>query len=340
VAMPSMWVINLDKSVDRWKMCQEEFAKHGVHGERFPAVLGKALSKVELEEKATLWARWFCTPGMIGCFLSHMGCWKKVVDEGHEAAIVLEDDIVLFDGFEGKVKDLLLELPDDWDVCLLGAVGCVDPVKEPVHMQLYGLIVGGWHTSPGKSRSVSENVFVPYKPAGTHAYMLSKRGAAKMLKRNPKARYHVDVTAWSQQDLNLYACKDFLATQRFGDDTTVSKTGKPLTEGFLRWIWTVSGIGSMGSRAGIENLTWAWKVALFSIPLPFGRHIIVETGPASIPFLVAVVVAAACRNLKLLGGALAYFTFLITTIRALAGNFNPVPLGSLTLVSGALLLLG
>ena len=65
-----------------------------------------------------------------------------------------------------------------------------------------------------------------------------------------------------------------------------------------------------------------------------------ETGPASIPFLVAVVVAAACRNLKLLGGALAYFTFLITTIRALAGNFNPVPLGSLTLVSGALLLLG
>eukprot|EP00971_Amphidinium_carterae_P177351 3517316-Amphidinium_carterae.1 len=197
---------------------QAELGKQNLNGERFSATYGKLVPKDELKEKATWGARYFCTPGMIGCFMSHQRMWQRVVDEDLPYVAIFEDDCILYPDFNDNVKVLLGELdalPDGWDVCLLGAVGCVGTEKEAFNMKLYGTVTGGTRKSPGKSRLVSENLYVPYKPAGTHAYMVSRSGAEKMLKSLPKAQYHVDLTAWSLQDLKLYAAKDFLATQAF-----------------------------------------------------------------------------------------------------------------------------
>lgn len=136
--------------------------------------------------------------------------------------LATQDDIVLVPQFNRRLQTIIAELPDDWDVCLLGAFGCVSIEKEALPLKLYALFCGGGRPSPGRTRGISESLFEPYKPAGTHAYVVSQSGARKLLKRLPRARYHIDITAWALQDLRLYAAKEWLASQRFDDDTTVS----------------------------------------------------------------------------------------------------------------------
>jgi len=334
---PPVLVVNLDKSVERWEQCKDEFAKHNVEAERFPATLGKALTEEERMEQATFGARYFCTAGMIGCFMSHLRIWQKVVDEDLPAVVVFEDDVVVYPDFEKKLQVLMAALPKDWDVCLLGAVGCIAQDKEALNMKSYGLLTGGGRPSPGKSRTISEHVFVPYRPAGTHAYLLSRKGAELLKIKCPKARYHVDLTAWSVPELQLYCAKDFLATQRFDEtDTTVSKGGAPLTKRFLTWAWTIGGFADMARKAGCENLTWAWKTAVFALPVPFSRshrRIIVEAGPSSSFWVLMMLACIPLKSLKPAGFAMAYLGSIICTIRWLAGTQKPVPLLSMASVS-------
>lgn len=341
--VPPVWVVNLDKSTERWQRCREEFDSQGVKAERFPATLGRAMSEEELKEKCTWGARYFCTPGMIGCFMSHLRIWEKVVKEGHPAVVVLEDDVVLYPKFNDRLQTLLSELPADWDVCLLGAVGCIAPVTEAWYMKIYALITGGGRPSPGKTRGVSPNVYVPYRPAGTHAYMISQKGASELRKLCPKPRYHVDLTAWSRMGLKLYSAKDFLATQRFGDDTTVSKQGAPLTKRFLIWSWDIMGLSHMGKRGGLPNLNWAWTTAVFALPVPFNstrRRIIVELGPASSLFVLIVLLCIPLRSLKPLGVGLLYLNSIISTIRWLAGTTSLRVTSGLALAGAGLIWLG
>jgi len=343
IQTPPVWVVNLDKSVQRWKNCQEEFAKQGVKAERFPATLGKALTDEELKETCTRSARYFCTAGMVGCFMSHLNIWKKVAAEGPEAVVVLEDDVLLYPDFHGKLHTLLKELPEDWDVCLLGAVGCISPETEPIHMKLYDIITGGGRPSPGKTRMISPNVFVPFRPAGTHAYMVSRKGAEKLSRLCPKPRYHVDLTAWGLKELKLYAAKSFLATQRFDDDTTVSKQGAPLTKRFLRWCWDITGLSAMGKKAGVGNLTWAWTIACFALPIPFSstrRRLIVEMGPSTSLMVLICLLCIPLKSFKPVGFGLLYMVSICCIIRLLAGTFKKTPMGLIALTGAAIVYFG
>lgn len=317
--LPPVWVVNLDRSPDRWVTCQEECAREGVKVERFTATDGKAMTPEELAKETTLTARWFCTKGMIGCFMSHRRIWERVAKEGLEAVVVLEDDVRLEPGFNQRLGALLAQLPADWEVCLLGAVGCVNPDVEPWYMKYYSFCTGGGRASPGKTRRIAPGVFVPHRPAGTHAYMVSQRGAARLLKHLPKAQYHVDLSAWALPDLKLLAAADFLATQDFEGVSTVSKAGESVTSRFLRWAWTISGLAYMGKRAGVPHLSWAWKAAIFAAPFN-GRRIAVEMGPMSSVFVVLLLTAAGLRSPALLAVAIMYQGLICSCIRYLCGT--------------------
>lgn len=336
---PLVLVVNLDRSPARWESAKVEFAREDLKVERFPGTDGKAMTHEQLREVATWSARWFCTKGMVGCFMSHRRIWQKVVDDDLPAVVVLEDDVRLVDNFKARLGELMSNLPEDWEVCLLGAIGCVNPVTEPSYMKFYSFCSGGGRPSPGATRTVAPGVFVPHRPAGTHAYMVSKRGAKRLLEELPKACYHVDLTAWALPKLKLYAAAEQLATQDFEAASTVSKAGEPITQRFLRWAWTVTGLAAMGKKGGVPNLEWAWKAALFAVPVPFsgGKRVAVEMGPMSSVWVLLCIIAAVQRSRALFAFAILYQGLCCGLCRYLA-NTKPYLffLGHLAVAAGVL----
>lgn len=322
--LPPVWAISLDRSVERWEACSAEFAREGLAVERISAVDGAALSEDDLVRDCTRAGRWFCTRGMIGCFLSHRHLWERVVREEVPAVIIFEDDVRLAPSFKANVQQALAELPPDWDVCLLGAVGNINPDAEWFFMLLFSFMVGGGRPSPGQTRRVSSNLFVPLRPAGTHAYVLSLSGARKLLAQLPRARYHVDLAAWGLPELRLFGAASLPAKQAFGASTVSSRSqgGSSWTQRLLRWCWLVSGADRMGQVAGVEDLSWAWQVAVCALPLPGGRRLPVGLGLSSSLWVFAVLVSAALRSTRLLCAATAYQGALLSFSRGLAGTLT------------------
>lgn len=103
-------VINLAGSTTRWRKVSSELNSCGLSYERHEAVDGRTL----LKEEIALLAPWDSTdffkplsPGEIGCFLSHVSAAERIVREGWERTLVLEDDILLAEDFATKLEDLL-----------------------------------------------------------------------------------------------------------------------------------------------------------------------------------------------------------------------------------------
>lgn len=123
--------------------------------------------------------------------------------------------VVLEDNFTAVLTEAMDELPDEWDVLLLGALGAVHPSYKYGINLMHAFAAGGMRWP----RRRSHNLHTPLRPFGTHAYAISVAGARKLLAANPRASYHVDVIAWGQRDINLYAVHPLLAKQTHGDTT-------------------------------------------------------------------------------------------------------------------------
>lgn len=188
-------IINLKRDTERWRRVSAEFAEKNVPSQlvhRLDAVSGKDLSKEELASKSTRCARLFCTRGTIGCYLSHKAFWDIVAaadehddddDDEHEVdyRMVCEDDVVLADDdFYRRVQSLVREMETngdpEWDVLLLGGLGCVHPdaSRHGPYYRFAAWVTGGVR----RPRRVTEHWHVPRRPFGAHAYLLSRRGAA------------------------------------------------------------------------------------------------------------------------------------------------------------------
>ena len=169
-------VINLDRDAFRWSTVKAELVSKGVPEHRIqrqPAVHGASLSAAELSTNSTLLARWFATRGIIGCYLSHRAFWKSTLEHPESGwSLVLEDDVQVEDNFATRVQSCVDELEScdpDWDVLLVGALGCVHPEGRYGLNRVNAFVSGGGRTP----RRVSDHVHVPRRPFGTHAYALS-----------------------------------------------------------------------------------------------------------------------------------------------------------------------
>jgi glycosyl transferase family 25 len=211
--VPRAVVINLPRHEARLAKVREELQAAALPFERLPAVDGRALPAEALRANVTALGRHLLTPGMIGCFLSHRRCWLKCVETG-EPLIVFEDDAVLMPNFRQRLQAAMADLPASWDILLLGAFGCVRPdgVYGPKNIfRLFGWVGGGTRrirTLPGAA-----GLHVPWRPYGTHAYMVSPAGAKKLLAACPRANFHVDNVAWGVKSLELYCVHPLMAKQ-------------------------------------------------------------------------------------------------------------------------------
>lgn len=91
------FVINLEKNPDRMERIDAQLRACGVPYERRVAVYGKNVPEAERKKVSNRFA-WKCICGIpmrdgeLGCALSHLGVYQKMVREGIGVACILEDD--------------------------------------------------------------------------------------------------------------------------------------------------------------------------------------------------------------------------------------------------------
>lgn len=103
------FVINLDKNPERLGFMRVQLERVGMVFERFPAVFGKALSAKERKVgfsrvRSFIASKKKLSDAEIGVAMSHVGCYRRMVEEQHPVALIFEDDVRLADGFGETLK--------------------------------------------------------------------------------------------------------------------------------------------------------------------------------------------------------------------------------------------
>lgn len=126
------YIINLDKRVDRLQHTQNLLTLYGFNTIRFPAILGKKLSEIELTQLVHPKSMKFIkngyrstdsdlSIGAVGCYLSHLLLWRKLLNSDNNGFMIFEDDTLpnfTLDHFK-KYSEYI---PHDWDIILLGYI--------------------------------------------------------------------------------------------------------------------------------------------------------------------------------------------------------------------------
>jgi hypothetical protein len=159
--------INLDRVPERSSFMLSEFKKIGLEGaKRFSAVDAKTEGALEdAGFKPGIGDRWALPKSAIACFESHRAVWKLAMDQGVDAVLIFEDDMVLSDELP-VVLDVLFRRLSEFDLVKIDhSPGCVrfGPVSR----------IHGVDLRPILQRQVS---------AG--AYVASRSGLEKLLLRS------------------------------------------------------------------------------------------------------------------------------------------------------------
>lgn len=164
------------KSVTKRRQAQiERFAKWGMQPQFFDAIMGNQLSEEELDKLSA--TEGLLTLGEIGCALSHLGVYQKLLDSQEKCVYVFEDDAKVTDEFiklQPKIQQFMEEQ------------------SEPTVLVLCTII--GHKKS---MRKISPDVSIMKCLAGTraYAYVLNRKAAENLLKAQMPVKIELD--AWA-----------------------------------------------------------------------------------------------------------------------------------------------
>jgi GR25 family glycosyltransferase involved in LPS biosynthesis len=189
----NVYLINMDKDIDRLKKVTKECDKVNIKFERFPGIKVSDLSQNILDKYVPEEIQKYGSDGMIGCGLSHLLIWQDAIKKNYKNILVLEDDVQFTDNFNEYLENVMEELPKDYDILYLG---------------YFELLCR-------KSFDSSFNyINKPIFPFGLHAYIISNKGLKKIVKLITKMNEHIDsLIARNIKKLNIYASKKKIVNQ-------------------------------------------------------------------------------------------------------------------------------
>jgi len=125
--MIGAYIINLESAQARREHISGQLVRLGIPFQVFQAVDGRVLAEAEIAHRydaAAAEARYRpMSRGEIGCALSHLGVYRKMLDDGAGFALVLEDDALLGEDLPAVLADLENRLdPGRAEVVLLSHV--------------------------------------------------------------------------------------------------------------------------------------------------------------------------------------------------------------------------
>lgn len=160
--------INLDKDVKKREAMETTLTKLNLPIKRFPAVYGKEVDKNSIKDTFTNDYLKFCNDGIIGCALSHISIWQKIITENLDNVIILEDDVIFTNDAASQLQQLYLSFPKDYDIVYIGCSGvCGTKCKGIFGTQI--------------CEKYNDLLNKPIWSTDGHGYILSQKGARKIL---------------------------------------------------------------------------------------------------------------------------------------------------------------
>ena len=124
----SIYAINLDRSVERWKLLTDRAQASGLDLVRVPAIDGRAISAEQrIHARPTLFRMRngrTMLPGEYGCYQSHLAALRSFVESGAPAAVIVEDDVELIADLDAQAAAILDAVPQADLVKLLNHRNC------------------------------------------------------------------------------------------------------------------------------------------------------------------------------------------------------------------------
>lgn len=233
-----VFVITLSRATDRHAHLQKELA--GLQYELFFGKDKQSFSVSDLEKEGiyneALARRHHrygkaMPAGMIGCSWSHAEVYRKIIHEGYQRVLILEDDVVINEEAAAIWPQVLQELRGDWELLYLGFAEkeTVPPFaflkKAVYHVQRF---FGGLTYSHKTIRNLYPRKAGTYLArAGyhdcTHAYGLTLSGAKCLLALQTPISFFPDnllAHAATNELVNAYIIQPKLIDQLYQVGTT------------------------------------------------------------------------------------------------------------------------
>jgi GR25 family glycosyltransferase involved in LPS biosynthesis len=128
----------MSKNQDRYKRFKKSFAKTDMSDigfKRIEGVNGRLLDLneylsdeshkkiIKAEKNGYRKYHYELTRGAVGCYLSHLNCYKEIATQKEEYGIIFEDDVkILKPNLLNDINTVIELIPSDWDILLLGCV--------------------------------------------------------------------------------------------------------------------------------------------------------------------------------------------------------------------------
>jgi GR25 family glycosyltransferase involved in LPS biosynthesis len=228
-----VYVINLDKDKDRLEQIDAALRKQNITYERLPATLG---SKVTQDSRLTYLCNSFCTDGIKGCALSHHRVWEDALRNGYSKILVFEDDSIIPDDFDVKVRDVVSELPKSYDCIFLG---CQFFCRNESFAEKLGHSLMG--TAP---ESLNDSINRVSGSMGSHAVIYTDTFMKKIIHEPIETHIDVQIQRWIKKfNINAYGLNPEIVSTT--DPTTSSNLADkfpPLLNAILKPIYVTDKI--------------------------------------------------------------------------------------------------
>lgn len=122
--LTKIYIIHYTPLKDRKKFMDKQLEKYGIEAEYILEKDREVLTEEELkifDLKRAANGTYPLNMAECSVALKHIETYRKIIAEGVEHALILEDDaFILCDDFEEKLTEYYYQLPDDWDMFFVG----------------------------------------------------------------------------------------------------------------------------------------------------------------------------------------------------------------------------
>jgi len=132
------------------------------------AINGYELNDNEYKSYTSFIGYYLSCPSMVGCGISHIKTWEKIVENNIEFSLILEDDFNFSNNFLNDFNEMIRNVPNNFDLLFLNS---------------------NYLTISNINNYFYEEPLLIYEKIG---YVISLNGAKKMLNNINKISYHLD----------------------------------------------------------------------------------------------------------------------------------------------------